>query len=347
MASNAPRRVVGSSTRERFTAVAGMAESRVMPRVGKIRLGAKAVSAKGKEYPTETDFFACDPAAGFGAEERVKLIARFAEVYGERPPRLHEVYLPSDDLTFTFPHPLQWWGSSDNGAKLLCEGDGERAVRLSVDTGAWTERTCANAGDCLEWNTKKCGLKAKLRIFLPLVTASGYWQIDTGSEIGTGNILEVTNHMLAMFNQLRSIPFQLSREKEGVSFEGKLNPHWILHLWAPQVTLSEMKAIAAKGQQKALAAGPLDFEAPDPDTDVPEEIIPAGVQDPAVDPALLAEINKGYEILGTTEANRLVGMNRYSGREDELLAVIKKKVADEQAAALAKISTDDDFAELL
>lgn len=335
MSSNAPasgRRPIGTSNRQRFTSIAGMAEQRVMPRVGKLKLGEKRKSAGGKEHPAEIDYFRCVPDDGFSADEQQKLITSFAAVYGERPARLHEVYLPSDDLSFTFPHPLQWWGQAEHGAKLLCEGDGVDAVRLNFTSGEWEPRTCANAGDCLEYNSKKCGLKAKLRIFLPLVTATGYWQIDTGSEIGTGNILEVTQHLLALFNRLRGIPFSLSREKEGVAFEGKVTPHYILHLWAPNVTLQELKLIATKTSQLAIAAATENIVEPDPDTDVPDELVPASEQIPAPDPDLLKNITAGFDALGTTEANRLVALNHFKGREADLLKKLKSEI-DKRAPA--------------
>lgn len=330
--SSTARRPIGTSTRQRFTAIAGMAEQRVMPRVGKLKLGEKRKSAAGKEHPAEIDYFRCVPDDGFSQEEQAKLVTAFNTVYGERPSRLHEVYLPSDDLSFTFPHPLQWWGKAEHGPKLLCEGDGEEAVRLNFDSGAWEPRTCANAGDCAEFNSKKCGLKARLRIFLPLVTATGYWQIDTGSEIGTGNILEVTQHLLNLFGRLRGIPFSLTREKEGVLFEGSVTPHYILHLWAPNVTLQELQIIATQKSQLAIAAATVNAVEPDPDTDLPDDLVPVSEQVPAADPEVLAKIANGFDALGTTEANRLVKLSKFRGREAELLRNINGEI-DRRAAA--------------
>lgn len=347
MSTATARRPIGTTTRTRFTSVAGMAESRVMPRVGKLRLGIKETSGKGKEHPKEIDYFRCTPDEGFSSEEQAKLVESFTAVYGERPSRLHEVYLPSDDLEFTFPHPLQWWGSAEHGAKLLCEGNGVEATRLNYTTGEWEPRTCAQAGNCAEYNTKKCGLKARLRVFLPLVTAMGYWQIDTGSEIGTGNILEVTQHILNLFGQLRGIPFNLSREKEGITYEGKTTPHYILHLWAPSVTLKELKVIAANGAQRSIAAGDVVLVEPDPDVDVPEELVPESEQQPAADPQLLTDINEGFDALGTTTANRLVALNKFKGREPVLLQKIKAEIDERNAATSKTVGSGNELEQLL
>jgi len=45
--------------RQKFTRIKGLSSIRRLPRLGKIRLGIKKVTAKGKEYPSETDYFVC------------------------------------------------------------------------------------------------------------------------------------------------------------------------------------------------------------------------------------------------------------------------------------------------
>ena len=55
-----------------FTKIKGLSDKRRLPRLGKIRLGVKAISQKsGKEYPKETDYFVCPPEV--------------QAVYGEKP----------------------------------------------------------------------------------------------------------------------------------------------------------------------------------------------------------------------------------------------------------------------
>lgn len=319
------RRVIGSTGRPRFSSVNGLTDRVSMPRIGKLRLGEKAISSKGNAYPKETDYFRCDPDAHLVPEERQKILAKFAEVYGERPSVLRDTFFPSDDKEFVFPHPLEWWASSDSGAKLLCQGNGLEAVRLNVESGAWESRPCCQASDCREYLAGKCGLKARLRIFLPLITMSGYWQVDTGSQIGTGNILDVTNHLLTMFGRLTSIPLVLSREPQPVVFEGKANTHYILHLRAPNVDLQEFRELVAQNRI-ALPPADVDLEELDAADDVPEELIEDSVQQPAVNAELLAKIDAGFEILGTTKANREVSLHQFKGREEELLRKINEKV---------------------
>lgn len=320
--------------RQRFTSIVGVAEQRVAPRVGKLKLGIKENPGSSKEHPKEIDYFRCVPDDGFSAEEQRRLTESFAHVYGERAAVLHETYFPSDDLDFVIPHPLQVWGKSEAGPKLLCEGNGVDAVRLNYETGAWEPRACCHVAECDWYNAKRCGMKARLRVFLPLVTVSGYWQVDTTSQIGVGNILEVANHMLSLLGHLRGIPFTLSREKEPVPFEGKVTPHWILHLRAPNVTLPDFKALIA--QRGQISAGePIE---PDPDTDLPEELVPASEQEPAVDPELLKKIKDGFDILDTSPANRAASLHQFKGREAELLTRILAKIDTSAPASTSEES---------
>jgi len=325
MSSNGPTRRLIGTHRPRFSEVVGMKDRNVAPCIGKLKLGAKEKVGTSKEHPTELDYFRCVPDEGFSAEERKTLIENFDRVYGERAPRLHEVYFPSDDLDFVLPHPLQAWGKTDNGPKLLCEGNGVDAVRLDFESGNWIPRACCHAQECEWYNAKKCGMKARLRVFLPLVTISGYWQIDTGSEIGVGNTLQVTQHIKSVFGHLRGIPFTLSREEEMVPYGGKLNKHWILHLWAPNVTLSEAKALVARQGQLAIA-GDVELVEPDPDEDIPEDLVPLSEQGVPVDPELLKKIEDGFDILGTSQSNRQVHLHRYKGREKDLLVEINNRI---------------------
>lgn len=335
-----PRRVIGSM-RTRFSTVVGVSDRIGMPRIGKLRLGIKKKTDKGAEYPAEIDYFRCDPDAHLLPAEREKLLAKFDEVYGERATVLHDVRLPSNDPEFVIPHPLEWWASGANGPKLMCQGNGQEATRLNVETGSWEPRACCQVAQCAEWESgKKCGMKARLRIFLPLVTVSGYWQIDTSSLYGLGNILDVVHHLQTMFGRLTSIPLVLSREAQGITFEAKTTTHYVLHLRAPNLTLLEFRALLAKEQtQKALPPASTTLEIIDEEDDPPEELLPEEVQESAVDPALLEKIHTAYDILGTSAPNRAVALNRFKGREADLLRKILDKIDTDANATGRKVAT--------
>lgn len=305
-----------------------------MPRIGKLRLGEKKVSAKtGASYPTETDYFRVDPDQHMAPEERERIISRFAEVYGERAQILRDVYFPSDAKDFVFPQTLEWWGATANGPKLLCQGNGVEAIRLNVETGQWESRPCCQVSRCEEWEAKKSKLMSRLRVFLPQVSMSGYFQIDTSSQVGTGNVNDLINHLLTMFGRLTSIPLVLSREPKPIVYEGKTTTHYVLVMRAPNVNLDEFKQIVSRNQFLLTAAADVDLEVEH--DDLPEELVPASVQEPAVDPALLAKINAGFDVLGTNAANRAASLHQFKGREEDLLKKISAKVDAQNAEVTA------------
>jgi hypothetical protein len=320
---------IGSS-RPRITSVFGVSDRVSMPRIGKIRLGEKKISAGGKEYPTETDYFRLDPDQYMAPEDRQQLIDRFTEVYGERAQILRDVYFPSDAKEFVFPQGLEWWGKTEAGAKKLCEGNGAEAVRLDVKNGGWNSRPCCQAAPCAEWDAgNKCKLMSRLRIFLPSISVSGYFQIDTSSQVGTGNVLDLINHMLKTFGRLTSIPLVLSREPKPIVYEGKTTTHYVLVMRAPNINLDEFKQIVSRNQFALAAPADVDLEI-EPE-DVPEELVPATVQEPSVDPELLDKISMGFDLLGMSVANRAANLHRFKGNEAALLEQIKQKVAAKNA----------------
>jgi hypothetical protein len=312
-------------SRRRFSSVEGFAKRVSMPRIGKLRLGIKDVARSGNEFPKEIDYFRCDPDPHINPEERKKILEKFAAVYGDRPTVLSNVFFPNDDKSFVIPHPIEWWAQGKNGAKLMCQGDGVEATRLNIETGDWQTRHCNQVAECAEWNAGKCGLKARLRIFIPNVTVSGYWQVDTSSQYGVGNILDVVNHMMTMFGQLTSIPLVLSREPEPITFEGKTTTHYILHLRAPNLDLQEFRTLVSRNQ---LSLPPADIDLEEPDVDVPEEIVADSVQEEPADPEVLAKIKLGFDALGTKDVDRATALHTYKGREQVLLDSINKRVAD-------------------
>jgi hypothetical protein len=320
---------IGTS-RPRVTSVVGISDRVSMPRIGKLRLGEKKTSGSGKEYPSETDYFRIDPDPHMAPDARQILIDRFHAEYGERAQILTDVYFPSDVKDFAFSSSLEWWGKTQAGGKLLCQGNGVEAQRLNVETGQWESRPCCQVARCPEWEAGKSKLMTRLRIFLPKISMSGYFQIDTSSQVGTGNVLDLINHLLTMFGRLTSIPLTLSREPKPIPYEGKTTTHYVLVMRAPNVNLDEFKQIVSRNQF-LLAAGGGEVDLEVPEEDVPEELVPAEVQEPAVDPELLTKIKAGFDILGTNEANRAASLHQFKGREEALLVQINRKVDRQQA----------------
>lgn len=313
-----------------YTQVHGISDRTGMPRVGKLRLGEKGVSTSGKEYPREIDYFRIDPDQGLLPDERAKLIEKFHLVYGQRPAVLHDVYFPSDIREEVFPNELAAYQRTENGAKKFCHGDGVRASRLNYETGLYVERDCCQVAECEIWNAKKCSLKSALRIFIPKVTMAGYWQVDTGSQASTGNVIDLINQLLRMFGRLTSIPLVLSREPVPMVYEGKTNVHHILKLRAPNVDMDELRALIGRNQFALPAAADLEVD----EEDVPEELVPATVQEPKPDPELMKRITDGFDILGTKEPERLVSLHKYKEDLPGLLREINNRI-DRQNTKMA------------
>lgn len=323
--------------RPKISSVNGITDRTGMPRLGKLRLGEKRKSGGGKEYPAELDYFRCDPEDGMAPADRVALAEKFTALYGERPTILRNVFLPSDAREFVFPNALEAWKRTQNGAKRWCYGDGVRAARLDFESGTWNERKCCHVEACPVMDAGDCKLISRLRVFLPELSMAGYWQIDTSSQASTGNIIDCLNQLEGVFGRLTNIPLVLSREPEVMTYEGKANTHYICHLRAPNVDFAQLKAMSA-ARGFLLPAATVEADDTDPvvdGEDVPEELVPESVQEPEPDPEVLRKIVLGFDILGTSDANRAAARHRFKGREQDLLTEIDNRINAKNKAAEA------------
>lgn len=155
--------------RPSYTSVIGFEGANLLPRLGKIRLGIKAMSAKNVEYPKQTDYFVCP--------EEVQTI------YGEKPKVIEPVYIPCEDENIFFPKSLKWW----KGAQCFCRGNGKIATRVT-DDGRGTfdlDCPCEHLTDRIVDGREvkaECKIRASLMVLLPNVGMGGCYQIDTGSQ---------------------------------------------------------------------------------------------------------------------------------------------------------------------
>ncbi len=216
-----------------------------LPRLGKIRLGAKAVSAKsGKEYPKDLGYFACPPEV--------------EAVYGEQPAALH-VMVPTPNISEWFPVSLKMYGT---GEKLKCRGDGEIATCFDEATGQWVERACLYK-ECPFFMDRQCTEVGNLMVILPRVSIGGVYQIDTGSWHGINNVYnefqafkDVLSGIIGNERAVLGVEFVLTREKETLQVvEGgkrESREKFILHLRPPAISLEQAKALGS--QARALPA---------------------------------------------------------------------------------------------
>jgi hypothetical protein len=229
-------------------AIKGVSDIRRLPRLGKIRLGEKALSAKGTEYPKAVDYFVCPPEV--------------QAVYGEKP-RVLDIMFPVNDQNIFFPQFYKRYGQSTG---LVCKGDGETAV-MQVD-GEMQEIECVP--DECEWYAKKhCRRLANLQFMLPKVPGLGVYQIDTTSFYSIININSALDMIRAVANRIHMLPLQLVLKPQEVAPDGKKKTVYVLDLVAP-VTLSKLLEDTRKTPQQLLMPA-LD------ENERPEDLYPDGV----------------------------------------------------------------------
>ena len=208
--------------RQKYTRISGLSSIRRLPRLGKIRLGIKKVSAKtGKEYPSETDYFVCP--------------AEVRNACGDKPKEL-KISFPINDPEVIFPQSYKWYGSSKG---LKCRGDGVTATRLNEETGEMEERPCP----CELLESGKCKQRASLIFMMPDVAIGGVYQIDLSSYHSIVDINSGIDYARALLNDnIVFVPFKLKRVPKETHNEGKKQIHYTLQLEL-DITAEQLRGI--------------------------------------------------------------------------------------------------------
>jgi len=216
-------------------AIKGMSEIRRLPRLGKIRLGIKAMSQGGKEYPKEVDYFVLDPQTP-AKEENDRLIQEFHRLYGNEPKKINIMFPVADPDVF-FPQFYKRYGSSTS---LQCKGDGVEATCMSEEFAKGLKITghdefgnpkvgCAGK-ECPYYKSKQCSETATLQVLLPELPGAGVWQITTGSFNSIVNINSCVDYVRAVAGRAHMIPLTLERREQEIAYDGKKTKHYILHI---------------------------------------------------------------------------------------------------------------------
>jgi hypothetical protein len=182
------------------------------PRLGKIKLGIKAKTKKGKEYPKEVNYFVCPD--------------NVIQVIGEDEPKELDIMVPSDDLSKILPVAYKMYGS---GYGVKCIGDGETGVE-KTDGGFDQTRACT----CENYEQGKCKLVAHFLFLIPKVSLGGVFQIDTSSinsiiDIRSG--LEFTAEMVEKITgkkRFSMIPLKLVRNPKETHGSGMPEMHYTM-----------------------------------------------------------------------------------------------------------------------
>lgn len=235
------------------TKIKGLSESRRMPRLNKIRLGAKFQNDKGVEYPAELPFFLLPEEVATVHGGKIKDIDQRAKILGvknsnvlkfinENSHRLAEelpVMVPVEDIENSFPQSYTMFGKS---AGVKCIGNGETAQERVEGTNDFKEIKCpCNNLKSNENPRGACAIKARLQVMLPEVSAGGVFQIDIGSINSIIDINSGIDYVKAMIGRVAMIPLKLRRIPTETHHGGKKQIHFTC-----QLTFSgDIKAVVA------------------------------------------------------------------------------------------------------
>lgn len=246
--------------------IKGLSEIRRLPRVAKIRLGIKATTANGTEYPKAVDYFVVRED-----DHTPKAFAdSFHTLYGDQPKELFPVVLPSDDTEKVFPQYMRRYGK---GSGLICKGDGDTATEVDKQGEMFTH-TCDPA-NC-EWvKSKHCKATATLSAMLPKVKGGlGVAQIVTSSFysiVALNSSLEFLRDLTG--GRLAGIPLTLRVVMQEVSPDGKKKLVPTLRLSYDQLSVEELSKILAEPPMRYI------LPAAQEDEVAPDDLFPASVRE--------------------------------------------------------------------
>jgi len=204
-----------------FTRIKELSDKRRLPRLGKIRLGVKAATASGKEYPREVSFFVVPPEV--------------EAVYGDKPTVL-DVVFPINDIETVFPQAYKFYGS---GRGLKCVGNGECALRLDEKTQVMQERPCPC--DLLEKGA--CQRRAHLLVMLPKVSVGGIYQIDMGSYHSIVDLNSGLDYVQALIGRFAMVPLILKRVPRETHNGGQKAVHYPLQVLLASADMETVEAL--------------------------------------------------------------------------------------------------------
>lgn len=229
---------------KQYTKIQGLSGSRRIPRIDKIRLGAKAKKGlSGKEYPVELPFFLLpDSVAAVHGGKFEDIEARAKALKVTRPDalkfikenayRLAEeipVMIPIENEDVVFPQAYKLYGGSIG---VKCVGDGENASERVGITNEFIDRTCPCEKLKSDTNEKgECSIVANLQVILPEVDMGGVFQIDIGSINSIIDINSGIDYVRSLFGgRSAMIPLILRRIPTETHHAGKKQIHWTVQL---------------------------------------------------------------------------------------------------------------------
>ena len=255
--------------RESFTRIKELSDRRRLPRLGKIRLGVKMVSKKGKEYPKEVNHFVVPPEV--------------EKVYGDKPTEL-DVMFPLNDIDTVFPQAYKFYGSSQG---LKCIGNGESAMRLDEKTQRMKEHTCP----CAFLEQGACQRRAHLMIMLPRVSMGGVYQIDLGSFHSIVDVNSGLDYIQALIGRFAMIPLTLKRVPRETHSGGQKTIHYPLQINLANADVEMINALRDDNRRVLTAASRLALAPPEDGNPRMDEGATVVIEEE--DPAVPSKSNNG------------------------------------------------------
>jgi len=207
---------------QEYRTIHGLSERRILPRLGKIRLGQKVKTKGGKIRPVSLPYFKFDP-------DSIASFPAILEIFSDPPqPTELDVLLPVDDPLIVFPQAYKCYG----GSKLKCKGDGKtarrRVCKACLEAEPELARTDASAMRCREHRKAgeemieiscpcpllaagECSPVGSLMVMLPRISMGGVWQIDTHSPNIIVDINSALEFIRAVCGRISMIPLKLHR----------------------------------------------------------------------------------------------------------------------------------------
>ena len=261
--------------------IKGLSDRKRLPRLGKLHLGVKKLSAKGIEYPSATDHFVCPPEV--------------QEIYGAEPKQLHILIPVEDEERWA----SQYYRCYSRTRGLICKGDGEISLIRLMDKETGTlatkdsqqvelkEGLPCQGRECPEYG-RQCREVMNLQFLLPDVPGLGIWQVDTGSVNSIQNINSAADLIRGICGRVSMIPLILTLEPQEVTAEGKRKTVHTLHLRVKNTLWDIMRQASIPIAQALLppvANGIVeDVDLPTPDGEIPEP--PPQEEEPSFEPPL-------------------------------------------------------------
>ena len=252
---------------QKFTRIKGLSDIRRLPRLGKIRLGVKAIAKNGKEYPREVPYFVVPPEV--------------EKVYGDRPLQL-DIMFPTEDDRAIFPQSYKWYVS--NG--LRCKGNGETAMRRFADMAKGDRQPLSNGAEahkpdelvevacpCPLLETGECRQNANLMVLLPKVSLGGVYQITTGSFHNIVRVNSCIDYVRGIVGRIALVPLLLIRQEEEIQYEGKKAKHYLLQVIL-NINLEEAGKLRDNARMILAQTERLSLPAPIEDGDDPDGSAP-------------------------------------------------------------------------